>query len=106
MSLFQKLFGRAEYDEAACIRLLFDRTQPLNERGAAAESLYTGQTPTATAALLRFVLDEAEQPELREEAASTLGSIYNVVGVDHQAMAKIPDHYRNEVLANISKKGA
>jgi hypothetical protein len=106
MSLFQTLFGRFQYDEAACIRILFDRTQPLHDRGVAAESLYTGQTPTATVALLRFVLDESQEVQLREEAAGTLGDIYRVVGIDHQALEKMPDHYRDEVLSKASTKGA
>ena len=105
MSLFQKLFGRFQHDEAACIRILFDRTKPLFDRGVAAESLYTGQTPTATAALLQFILDDSQEVELREEAAGTLGDIYSIVGIDHQALEKMPDHYRDEVLSKISTKG-
>jgi len=107
MSLVQRLFGLGRYDEAACIRILFDRTQSLAERGAAAaESLYTGQTPTAAAALLRLILDETEDSLLREEAATTLGAIYNIVGIDQQALEKIPSPYHEEVLSEISTKGA
>jgi tetratricopeptide (TPR) repeat protein len=35
------------------------------ERGAAAESLYIGQTPTAAAALLKCILDETEDAVIR-----------------------------------------
>ena len=104
MSLFQKLFGGVPHDEAACIRMLFDRTQSSGNRGVAAEYLYKGQTPTATAALLKFVLDETQDTGLREEAAGTLGDIYHIVGVDHQALAQMPEHYREHTLANASKK--
>ena len=104
MSLFQKLFGRV-HDEDACIQILFDRTRSLHDRGFAAESLYTGQTPTAIAALLRFVLDETQETELREEAAGTLGDIYSIVGVDHQALEQMSEHYREHTLAKASKNG-
>src|SRR4051812_41307087 len=106
MSLFVKLFGAYKHDEDACIRILFDRTQPLPDRGVAAEYLYTGQTPTAIAALLRFVLDETQDTGLREEAAGTLGDIYSVVGIDHQALEQMPPHYREHALAKTSKNGA
>ena len=106
MSLFQSLSGGYQHDEAACIRTLFDHTQPLHDRGVAAEYLYTGQTPTAMAALLRFVLDETQDTGLREEAAGTLGDIYSVVGVDHKALEQMPLHYREHASARISKKRA
>jgi hypothetical protein len=101
MLLYQKLFGGATYDEAACIRVLFDRTQPLHERGAAAESLYTGKTPTATAALLQLILDETEDSFIREAAATTLGQIYSVIGCDLRALQLIPSPYNHEVLSEI-----
>ena len=104
VNYFQRLFRKWQYDEVAAIRVLFDREQSLFNRGCAAESLYTGQTPTATAALLKLVVDETEHPSLREEAAGTLGSIYDVIGLDHQALGKIPSPYREEVLAGISRK--
>jgi hypothetical protein len=106
MSLFQKLFGTNKHDETACIRTLFDRTQPLHERGVAAEYLYEGQTPTAVAALLRFVLDETQDTGLREEAANTLGDIYSAVGIDHQALEQMPLNYREHVLTKASDKRA
>src|SRR5258706_15554029 len=107
MSFLQRLSQLVKphrYDEAACIQLLFDRSQPLWERGAAAESLYIGQTPTATAALLKFVTDGSEEPQLREEAAASLGAIYSIIGVDENALASIPSPYKEEVLAGIPEK--
>jgi hypothetical protein len=92
MSLLPRLFGRDRYDEAACIRILFDRTQSLAERGAAAESLYTGQTPTAAAALLRFILDETEDSSLREEAGPRFISRPGTV------MIKLSRTFCNEAL--------
>jgi hypothetical protein len=104
MPLFQKPFDGGTYDEAGCIRILFDRTQSLAERAAASESLYTGQMPTARTALLQLILDETEDSFLRGEAATTLGQIYSVVGVDPQALKQISAPYREEVLAEIPRK--
>lgn len=101
MSIFSRILGFHQYDEGACIKILLDRTQPLAERGAAAESLFAGQTATACAALLKVVLDETDDPQLREESAGTLGAIYNVIGVNHEVLVKIPSPYREEVLASI-----
>ncbi len=97
------IFKGERYDEAACTRILFDRSKPIAERAAAAESLYTGQTSTAAAALLKVVLDDAEDPQLREEAATTLGSMYNVKGIDHDTVKNVPSPYREEILANITR---
>lgn len=102
----QKYFGHHKHDEDVCIQVLFDRTRTIHDRSVAAESLYTGQTPTASAALLRFILDDTQEAALREEAASTLGAIYRVVGIDHQELEKMPDHYRDEVLSNAHQNGA
>lgn len=104
MSIFQRLLVRSEYDESSCIRTLLDWAQPLHERAVAAENLYSSQTRSAAEALLKVIMDEAEDPHLREESACTLGEIYDVIGINYQVLQKVPPSYREEILANVSNK--
>lgn len=89
------------FDGEACIRLLQDKTQPLVERDAAAESLAFYPTAAFVDALFEVMSDPAEELLLRETAASSLGTVWSEVGVDNQRLNSLPEGIRFEVVASM-----
>lgn len=100
-AMVKRLLQRSEFDGEACIRLLLDKTQPIVDRDAAAESLEYYQTPAAADALFSVAADAGEDLSLRETAAEALGAVWSKIGIDRARLERLPEHIRFEVEASM-----
>ena len=97
------MFRRKSADDSdgpTCVRLLLDRTQPVAERDAAAESLMYFPHPTAVVALFAIASHATEDDSLRVQAAISLGVVWDTLGTDETLLACLPPHLQAEVRAS------
>jgi HEAT repeat protein len=83
----------SEADGELCIGYLFDKKLPWNDRCAAAESLMWYRSTRACVALFQVLMDPTEEEWMREEAVASLGSLWTVLGINYEQLARIPDKY-------------
>ena len=75
----------------------------LGERDAAIESLIHAPTDETVQVLRSIILDETDDDYIREQAAGTLGGIFDQIGIDPWISDEIPERFRFEFEANIGK---
>lgn len=81
-----------------CIGCLLDKEEHWVERLAAAESLAHCSGHSVERALFQVLLDETEPDYLREEAATSLGSIWIESGIDYEMLVQIPQPLLDEIF--------
>ena len=79
------------FDGDACIRLLRNKTEPEQDRVAAAESLMHFPRQEAIDALWDVLMDETDDEHIREEAAGSLGTLWIELGIDYERLVLVPE---------------